>query len=123
MVDFVETLALLTVDENGIPLRLEPEVFDCAWAGAALLDLAFAGRIDTDLDGLHVIDRTPTGVPCVDQVLDKIAERGAGVDTRGWVRELSGAEAVAIRDSAQRPPNRVSFSVNKNTSANHFHLR
>ena len=100
MAGFVETLALLTVDENGIPLRLEQEVFDCAWAGAALLDLAFAGRIDTDLDGLHVIDRAPTGAPGVDRVLNQIAERGAGVDTRGWVRELSGAEAVAIRDGA-----------------------
>ena len=100
MAGLAETLALLTVDEDGVLLHLEQDVFDCAWAGAALLDLAFAGRIDTDLDGLHVIDGAPTGVAGLDRVLDKIAARGTGVDTRGWVRELSGVEAVAIRDSA-----------------------
>ena len=100
MAGFAETLVLLTVDEEGVPLHLEQDVFDCAWAGAALLDLAFAGRIDTDLDGLHVIDGAPTGVAGLDRVLDKIAAQGPGVDTRGWVRELSGVEAVAIRDSA-----------------------
>lgn len=95
---FGESLALLTLDEAGVPAQLHKDVFDCAWAGAALLDLAFAGRIDTDLDGLEVIDPTPTGAPAIDHALAAIAGR-PGLDARGWIRELSGG-AETIRHGA-----------------------
>lgn len=94
---FGEALALLTMDEAGVPLQLHTDVFDCAWAGAALLDLAFAGRIDTDLGGLEVIDPTPTGAPAIDGVLNDIASRRPGLDARGWIRELSSGQAAAVR--------------------------
>ena len=106
MARFVDALALLTVDQNGESLAVQKDVLDCAWAGAALLDLAFAGRIDTDLRGLVVVDRTPIGEPSLDRVLSKVAERGAGADARGsgadarrWIRELSSDEAASIRDA------------------------
>lgn len=100
MVKFVEALALLTVDDNGAALAIPKDVIDCACAGAALLDLAFAGRIDTDLQGLVVVDRTPTGEPRLDRVLSKIADRPSGADARRWIRELSSDDAASIRGAA-----------------------
>lgn len=97
MARFVEALALLTVDEKGIALAIQKDVLDCAWAGAALLDLAFAGRIDTDLQGLVVVDRSPTGQPSLDRLLGKIADRQSSADARSWFHELSGDEAASIR--------------------------
>ena len=97
---FAESLALLTLDDAGVSSSLHEDVLDCAWAGAALLDLAFAGRIDTDLGGLDVIDHAPTGAPPLDDVLNAIAARRSRLDARGWIRELSGAQAEAIRAGA-----------------------
>ena len=97
MARFVEALALLTVDDNGDSLAIPKDVLDCAWAGAALLDLAFAGRIDTDLQGLVVVDRTPTDDPGLDLVLGKIANRRSSADARRWIRELASDDAADIR--------------------------
>lgn len=97
MARFVEALALLTVDEKGIALAIQKDVLDCAWAGAALLDLAFAGRIDTDLQGLVVVDRSPTGQPSLDRLLGKIADRQSSADARSWLHELSSDDAASIR--------------------------
>lgn len=99
MAKFVEALALLTVDDGGSTLAIPKDVLDCAWAGAALLDLAFAGRIDTDLQGLVVVDRTPTGEPSLDRVLTRITERRSGADARRWIRELSSDGAADVRDA------------------------
>ena len=97
---FAEALALLTLDDAGVSARLHKDVLDCAWAGAALLDLAFAGRIDTDLGGLDIVDQAPTGAPALDGVLNAIAARRSRLDARGWIGELSGAQAEAIRAGA-----------------------
>ena len=97
---FAESLALLTLDDAGVSARLHKDVLDCAWAGAALLDLAFAGRIDTDLGGLDVVDHGPTGAPALDDVLNAIAARRSRLDARGWIRELSGAQSEAVRAGA-----------------------
>ena len=46
---------------------------DIVLAGAALADLAFAGRIDTDLDSLTLVDPTPLGDDLLDSTLAEIA--------------------------------------------------
>ena len=97
MPTFAEQLVLSTLDEDGaLPVR--EDVFVCALAGAVLLDLAFAGRIDTDLQALVVTDRAPTGHRALDRVLAKIAARQKPVETRAWIQELSVDDADAIRE-------------------------
>ena len=64
------------------------------------MDLAFANRIDTDLETLFVIDRTPTGNPLLDPVLAKIAARKEASDTLAWLKALGAEYAVRIRDQA-----------------------
>ena len=67
-----ETLLLLHGRE-GTSLPVQRHSFECAMAGAVLLDLAFENRIDTDQETLLVIDDTPTGNPMLDGVLSRIA--------------------------------------------------
>ena len=73
MLTFAEELVLLPIDEDGGLLTIRTDAFECALTGAALMDLAFAWRIDTDLRALVVNDRTPTGNPVLDRILEKIA--------------------------------------------------
>ena len=58
-----EILILLLGDRDGeLFTRVPGDNLSCALAGAVLLDLSFAGRIDTDPERLVVIDPTPTAV-------------------------------------------------------------
>ena len=98
MLTFVEELMLLLNDEDGAPLSVQKDAFECAIAGAVLMDLAFARRIDTDPRALVVSDRTPIGDPVLDRILAKIAARAEAADARKWIRELSVDEATAVRE-------------------------
>lgn len=100
MMTFVEELLLLTSDENGELVPMQDDRYECAMAGAALMDLAFSDRIDTDLQMLVVSDHTPTGDSMLDRILAKIAYRRQAVDTRRWIRDLSEDEALTIQESA-----------------------
>ena len=86
-----EALLLLIDEEEGIFQSVGKNTLELAMAGAVLMDLAFADRIDTDLERMMIIDRAPTGDPLLDDVLDRIAQ---GVDRdpgRGEDRLDSGA--------------------------------
>lgn len=98
MLTFAEELILLLNDEDGAPLPVQEDALACALVGALLMDLAFAYRIDTDLQALVVTDQTPTGNPALDRILAKIAARPEAADTRTWIRELSVDEAAAIQE-------------------------
>jgi len=90
MLTFGEELVLLALNDEkgGFSFRLSRMKFENALAGAVLMDLAFLNRIDTDLDHLILVDRTPTGDPLFDGVVDTIAAephpRGAG----DWIQEV-----------------------------------
>ena len=98
MPTFTEDLVLLLNDEDGAPLPIRQDIVACALAGAVLMDLAFAYRIDTDLEALFVNDRTPTGNPALDRILARIAARSEVCDTKTWIGVLSVEEAPAIHE-------------------------
>jgi len=100
MLTFTEEILLLLGDEEGTFLPVQRYAFESALAGAVLLDLAFAYRIDTDLDELVVIDATPTGNPVLDRVLGEIVARKDTTDTPTWIRLLSEDDVDDIRDQA-----------------------
>ena len=52
--------------------------------------LAFANRIDTDLETLLVTNRTPTGILMLDGTLAKIGARQETTDTRSWIKGARG---------------------------------
>ena len=99
MLTFAEELVLLLHDEAGAPRPIRQDAIDCALAGAALMELAFAGRIDTDLRTLTVTDASATGHPALDRVLAKLAARAPAADTRTWIGELCMDEAGAIHEA------------------------
>lgn len=100
MLTFTEEVLLLLGDEEGAFLPVDKHAFDCALAGAALLDLAFAYRIDTDLQALVVTDPAPTGIPFLDRILARIASRADTVNAATWIRELSMDDAETVREQA-----------------------
>ncbi len=101
MLTFTEEILLLLLDDkDGTFVPIPKATLGCAIAGAVLMDLAFANRIDTDPESLVITDRAPTGSPIVDPVLAKIAAQGSPTDTRTWIRVLSVEDAPNIREQA-----------------------
>ena len=101
MLTFVEETCLLLLDEKGSEfLPIHPNIVECALAGAVLVDLAFAYRIDTDPTTLTVMDRTPIGEAMLDRILAKIGEQVETSDTATWIKTLSADEAEAIQQQA-----------------------
>ncbi len=100
MLTFTEQILLLLGDEEGAFLPMRQHAFECALAGAVLMDLAFAYRIDTDPETLVVVTADPTGHPMLDTVLARIASRMDTMDTQSWIRVLSTEDAATIRERA-----------------------
>ncbi len=78
------------------------DTIKCVLAGAALLDLSLAGRIDTDLESLIVLDDQPTGSALMDAVLARIAQHPQTTDTQHWIEVLSSAQTLSIPELALR---------------------
>ena len=100
-----ELVIVLLNEERGFLrslLRANPQAnkLRYAMAGAVLMELAFANRIDTDLESLFVIDRTPTGYSLLDPVLTRIVAQKETRDTFAWLRTLAAEDAVRICDQA-----------------------
>jgi hypothetical protein len=84
----LEEVALLTVDSSTGQLRGDhPFSVRYALVGAALFDLALAGRIDTDADTILVIDDAPTGAAIQDELLADLSGRGGRCGVREWVEQ------------------------------------
>lgn len=94
-----EEFLLLLRDDDGA-LSLVPEwSVRYALGGAVLMDLALEHRIDTDAQGLFVIDSTPVGDHLLDPVLVEIARSDRTYDALHWVRHAT-RHADEIRNTA-----------------------
>ncbi len=84
-----ELILMLLNEESGYFHQVPGWHLNCAVAGAALAELSLQARIDTDMDQLILLDRSPTGDPVLDFALHQI---GAEADTRNaqyWVERLA----------------------------------
>jgi hypothetical protein len=101
-VRLIERIVLLSLDdETGRPVGRAGMAPDLALAGAALMDLALAGRIDTDRDRVLVVDRAPTGDKVLDPVLAMLGLPETPADARGLILLLArqgGAMRAALLD-------------------------
>jgi Golgi phosphoprotein 3 len=86
MLSFAEEILLLALDDQkGSMKQLSAVSLDYALAGAVLTDLALLNRIDTDLDSLFVVDRTPTGDILFDGVLGEIPSDAKRWPVKHWL--------------------------------------
>ena len=80
MLSFPEEIVLLLLDEtNGDFVPLPESVFAIVMSGAALMDLALHNRIDTDLEKMTVVDRTPLGDDILDDALAGLGRKNANL--------------------------------------------
>ena len=92
-----EEVILLTLDdETGRPLAVPAQAVHLALAGAAVMELALAGRLDSDLDRLFVTSPVPLGDPLLDAVLARIGAAQGARDSRWWMGQLA-ADGVRMR--------------------------
>ena len=99
MLRFAEEIILLLLnDGDGRFARVPKWSLDYALAGGVLMDLALENRIDTDLEGLILIDDTPTGDALLDSTLAEIAA-GKERTTNFWL-EHTADNADSIREQA-----------------------
>lgn len=91
MLTIPEELLLLTIkddDGEGGFIDIPREALDAAFIGAALMELALENRIDSDIDHIWIVDKTPTGEPCVDLILAKVQEPDFQLNTPGLIAHL-----------------------------------
>lgn len=101
MIGFVEEMVLLQLDDAaGDWLDLPVSASDVVLAGAGLMELALANRIDTDLERVVLVDTAPTGDPIVDDVLRQLAESPDDVRTVRAALERITAGAAKYRELA-----------------------
>ncbi len=85
-----EEFLLFLVDEgNGTLLPLTSRTEHLALAGAVLMDLQLADRIDTDLDNIILSDPTPLGDDVLDPTLADIADAEETHDALYWVERTA----------------------------------
>lgn len=86
-----EEIVLLTLDdETGRPVGRQGMASGLALAGALMMELALAGRIDTDRDRLDVHSLTPMQDPVLDRALEQLSTTH---DSRGALMLLAREEA------------------------------
>ena len=99
MVGLVEEITLLLLrDKGGAFVRVPTWSLRYSVAGAVLMELADANRIDTDLEHLFLVDDTPTGDDLLDPTLAEIAA-AERQNTRFWIEHVA-ERADAIRSAA-----------------------
>lgn len=77
MLTAVEEFVLLALDgRTGDFRRINTEYLHAGVIGAAVMELALAGRIDSDVDRAWVIDPSPLGDASLDPVLAEMAKPG-----------------------------------------------
>lgn len=107
MLTLLEEVVLLAVDENTGELTSARECWtEYALAAAVLFDMALAGKIDTDTEEITVVDRTPTGMAVIDNVLASMLEQPELTTVQQWIEALGrrreDLEGEALRMLVER---------------------
>ena len=90
MLTFAEEFLLLAHDEeSGDFAEIGFQVMSSVLAGAALMDLALQGRIDSDQHHLILVDPKPVDEPILDFCLARIAETREPKSIQDWITALA----------------------------------
>ena len=114
MLTITEEILLLLHDERRADFLpgLKVRSLDVVLAGSVLADLAFAGRIDTDLESLSLVDPAPLGDELLDPALAEIAAdagsgKGKGAKNRSrtvawWIEKTTARGPETLRAALER---------------------
>ncbi|MFM2125584.1 MAG: hypothetical protein RL328_2035, partial [Acidobacteriota bacterium] len=95
MLTMLEDVVLLAVDEKtGRVQTSQGYGTGYALAGAVFFDLALAKKIDTDTEGVVILDQTPTGTAILDKAMQTMAKLPEKKTVRAWIEELKQLELV-----------------------------
>ena len=94
MLTITEEFLLLVLDTESGDIRssLPRQSWDFVMAGAVLMDLSLANRIDTDFERLMLVDAMPLGDDLLDPTLADIATETKGGGTRDaafWLARIA----------------------------------
>jgi len=96
MISLVEELVLLTIKDNGAVAGTAGTLgFRLSLIGACLVDLNTLGRIDVDLDTVHILSAQPVGHPALDQVLGHLVA-GPARSPSAWIRDLADTSREVV---------------------------
>ncbi len=84
-----ELVLTLLNEESGYFRQVPGWDLNCAVIGGVLGELSLLSRIDTDMDSLILLDRTQTGDPALDPILEKIAAEPVQRDAQYWIERLA----------------------------------
>lgn len=104
MLSLAEEIVLLTLDdETGRSIGRQGIAASIALAGAVLMELALAGRVDPDRDRLELLDASPTGDAVLDAGLVMLRD---AYDSRGALmllaREETGLRPAVLSTLTER---------------------
>ena len=89
MLTVPEEFLLLTLkDEDGGFVDIPLEYQRAGFLGAAIMELGLQGRLDSDLNRVWVVDKTPTGDASLDPVLEKLAAPGFDSSADNLINQL-----------------------------------
>jgi golgi phosphoprotein 3 len=97
MLDLVEEMVLLAIEDDGA-VSHTAGTLDFRWGivGACLVDLNTRGRIDMDMQAIHVLSDEPVGSPALDLVLGLLRD-GAPRSPVDWIAQIGEYSKDIIR--------------------------
>ena len=93
-----ELILMLLNEESGYFHQVPGWDLNCAVAGSVLAELSLLSRIDTDMESLYLLDKTETGNPVLDPILEEIANEPERRNAQYWIERLA-PRAESIIDS------------------------
>ncbi len=84
-----ELLLMLLNEDSGYFRQVPGWDLNCAVVGAVIAELSLISRIDTDMDSLILLDKTPTGDPVLDDILAEIADEPGQQNAQYWIERLA----------------------------------
>jgi Golgi phosphoprotein 3 len=118
-----EIMLLLHDDASGDFIELPQAAFTIVLGGAALMDLAIRNRVDTDLERLTVVDRTPLGDDILDDLLGRLVKLEAAANGQLDITEAlyeGAARADTYRPLALR--RLIAHGILKEENGHHLWL-
>lgn len=103
MLTVCEEFLLLTLkDEDGGFVDIPLEYQRAGFLGAAIMELGLEGRLDSDLNRVWVVDKTPTGNTALDQVLAQLSAPDFDSHAEKLISQLIGLGDQVRAESLKR---------------------